>query len=65
MTVTLDVTGGDVHAFDDAGERTYADLLDEVGLNPHEVAVLVDGRPVPADETATDSARVVRLVKGG
>jgi len=62
---TLDVVGGEVHEFDVSGE-TYADLLDAVGVSPHEVAVLVDGTPVPEDRPVEEShARVVRMVKGG
>jgi sulfur carrier protein len=65
MHHTLDVAGGDVHEFDVSGE-TYADLLAELGVRPHEVAVLVDGRPVPEDsEVGAERARVVRMVAGG
>jgi len=61
----LDVVGGDVHEFAISGE-TYADLLDAIGVNPHEVAVLVDGTPVPKDRPVREErARVVRMVKGG
>jgi sulfur carrier protein len=62
---TLEVVGGKTHEFDVSGE-TYADLLDAVGVSPHEVAVLVDGRPVPEDRPVEEErARVVRMVKGG
>jgi len=65
MRVTLEVVGGDHHEFDVADE-TYADLLGELGLSPHEVAVLVDGRPVPEDQpVAASHVRVLRLVQGG
>lgn len=65
MRVTLDVVGDDSHEFE-VTDETYADLLADVGLSPHEVAVLVDGRPVPEDAPAEAShARVVRLVRGG
>lgn len=65
MRHTLDVVGGDVHEFDVSGE-TYADLLDAVGVSSHEVAVLVDGTPVPEDRPVeAEHARVVRIVKGG
>ena len=65
MHVTLDVAGAASHEFE-VTDETYADLLAEVGLSPHEVSVLVDGRPVPEDQRATaESARVVRLVRGG
>jgi len=62
---TLDVVGGDTHEFDVSGE-TYADLLAEIGVNPHEVAVLVEGSPVPEDQAVeADNSRVVRMIKGG
>lgn len=65
MRVTLEVVGEGRHEFE-VGDETYADLLAEVGLSPHEVSVLVDGRPVPEDQPVeSDSVRVVRLVKGG
>ncbi|WP_276255259.1 ubiquitin-like small modifier protein SAMP2 [Halomontanus rarus] len=80
MRVTVDVKGEDTHEIDleepavspasanaDAdGTATYADLLAEVDLSPHEVSVLVDGRPVPEDQPVeSDSVTVLRLIKGG
>ncbi|WP_254762441.1 ubiquitin-like small modifier protein SAMP2 [Natrinema marinum] len=45
---------------------TYADLLREIDLSPHEVSVLVDGRPVPEDQPVEhDHVTVLRLIKGG
>ncbi|WP_254521784.1 ubiquitin-like small modifier protein SAMP2 [Natrinema caseinilyticum] len=45
---------------------TYADLLREVDLSPHEVSVIVDGRPVPEDQPVeSDHVTVLRLIKGG
>lgn len=65
MWVTLDVVGEDRHEFD-VDDESYADLLRDVGLNPHAVAVLVDGRPVPEVAPATrGDARVIRVVSGG
>lgn len=65
MRVTLDVIGGDDYEFD-VTDETYADLLAEVGLSPHEVAVLVDGRPVPEDgRVDVAEVRVLRMIKGG
>ena len=65
MRVTLEVLGDAEHVFD-VEEATYADLLAEVGLSPNEVAVLVDGRPVPEDrQVEPGRARVLRLVSGG
>lgn len=65
MQVTLEVVGDDEHAFD-VEEATYADLLAEIDLSPNEVAVIVDGRPVPEDQPVEPGrARVLRLVSGG
>lgn len=65
MRVTLDVVGEATHEFE-VSDETYADLLDAVGLSPNEVAVLVDGSPVPEDQpVATDHVRVLRLIHGG
>ena len=65
MRVVLEVVGDAEHEFD-VESATYAELLAEVGLTPNEVAVLVDGRPVPEDQAVEPGrARVVRLVSGG
>ncbi len=65
VRVTLEVVGDDEYEFD-VEEATYAELLAEVGLSPNEVAVLVDGRPVPEDRPVdARRARVLRLVSGG
>ena len=65
MRVTLEVLGDAEHEFE-VEEATYADLLAEVGLSPNEVAVLVDGRPVPEDRPVEPGrARVLRLISGG
>lgn len=74
MHVTVDVKGEETHTVDlDAigsgspgNEPTYADLLSVVDLSPHEVSVLVDGRPVPEDRPVEgDRVTVLRLIKGG
>jgi len=65
MEVTVEVVGEKTHSFD-VTDETYSDLLETVGLSPHEVAVMVDGRPVPEDQPVeTESVRVLRLVRGG
>jgi sulfur carrier protein len=65
MRVTVEVVGEATREVD-VGEGTYADVLDAVGLSPHEASVLVDGRPVPEDQSVEASAvTVLRLVKGG
>jgi sulfur carrier protein len=66
MDVTVDVVGGPRRAVTVGDDATYADLLGEVDLSPHEVSVLVDGTPVPEDQpVAASEVRVLRLVRGG
>lgn len=63
--VTLEVVGGETHEFD-VEAATYAGLLAEIGLSPNEVAVLVDGRPVPEDQPVEPGpVQVLRVVSGG
>ncbi|MFP9191546.1 ubiquitin-like small modifier protein SAMP2 [Natronosalvus vescus] len=70
--VTVDVKGEGVQelafeSLEDDGEvPTYADALAAVDLSPHEVSVLVDGRPVPEDQPIdTETMTVLRMIKGG
>ncbi|PSP28781.1 small archaeal modifier protein 2 [Halobacteriales archaeon QH_10_67_22] len=66
MRVTVSVVGEDTHEVDAATSDTYGDLLDALPYGPHEVSVLVDGRPVPEDAPVeADRVEVLRLVKGG
>ncbi|WP_254864608.1 ubiquitin-like small modifier protein SAMP2 [Halovivax gelatinilyticus] len=76
MRVTVDVKGENTHEVDldevasptapDDAPPTYADLLAAVEYSPHEVSVLVDGRPVPEDQPVeADHVTVLRLIKGG
>lgn len=65
MHVTLSVAGGEDHEFE-VTDETYADLLRHIDLSPNEVAVLVDGQPVPEDQPAeAGRAEVLRVVSGG
>ena len=65
MDVTVEVIGDDTHEFT-VREETYADLLAEIGLSPHEVTVLIDGRPVPEDQPVESTdVKVLRLITGG
>lgn len=65
VRVTVDVVGDQTHHVD-LENPTYADLVRAVDLSPHEVSVMVDGRPVPVDQPVeTTAVRVLRLVKGG
>ncbi|MFB6122103.1 MAG: ubiquitin-like small modifier protein 2 [Haloferacaceae archaeon] len=66
MHVTADVVGDAVREVSLPDDATYADLVAALGYSAHEVAVLVDGSPVPEDGPVTaDRVRVLRLVKGG
>ncbi|ELZ03198.1 hypothetical protein C482_04229 [Natrialba chahannaoensis JCM 10990] len=81
MRVTVDVKGEETHEIvladlreesggdsstDTTEEPTYADLLREINLSPHEVSVLIDGRPVPEDQPVeSEQVTVLRLIKGG
>lgn len=66
MDVTCEVLGEEVHELDLAADATYGDVLEAVGLSPHEASVLVDDSPVPADRPVdADAVRVLRLIRGG
>ena len=66
MHVTVSVVGEGTREVSVAEGDTYADLLSGLEYSPHEVSVLVDGRPVPADRPVdADRVEVLRLVKGG
>lgn len=67
MTVTVELVGEGTRELDRPGKR-YADLLAPLDVSRHEVSILVNGRPVPADQPIpedVDHVRVVRLIKGG
>jgi peroxiredoxin Q/BCP len=65
MNVTVEVVGEGTYDLE-VEDATYADLLAEVDLSPHEVSVMVDGRPVPEDRPVeADHVKVLRLIKGG
>lgn len=65
MNVTVEVVGERSHELS-LVDPTYKDLLSELDLSPHEVSVMVDGRPVPEDQSVeTDHVQVLRLIKGG
>jgi len=66
MRVTVSVVGGETHEVTVDDGDTYADLLGDLAFSPHQVSVLVEGRPVPEDQPVeTDRVEVLRLVKGG
>jgi sulfur carrier protein len=66
MRVTVEVVGEDAHEVEVPDDATYADLLGPLDVSPHEVSVLVDGRPVPEDAPVeAEQVTVLRLIKGG
>lgn len=65
MDVTVEVVGEGTHDLS-LEAPTYADLLAELDLSPHEVSVMVEGRPVPEDQPVrANRVQVLRLIKGG
>lgn len=66
MQVTVTVAGEEPTAVELPADATYEDLLHAVDSSRHEATVLVEGRPVPADQpVAADAVTVLELVKGG
>ncbi|WP_129114361.1 ubiquitin-like small modifier protein SAMP2 [Halegenticoccus tardaugens] len=66
MDVTVEVVGEETREVSVAAGATYAELLSPFDLSPHEVSVLVDGRPVPEDQPIeANRVKVLRLIKGG
>ena len=65
MDVTVEVVGEGAHEVTVGDDATYADLLRAVEVNRHEVSVLVDGRPVPADGCNCERVGATRPVRVG
>ncbi|MGQ4556417.1 ubiquitin-like small modifier protein SAMP2 [Halobellus sp. GM3] len=66
MRVSVEVVGEGEEDVEVGDDETYADVVRAVGYSPHEVSVIVDGRPVPEDQSIEASQiRVLRLIKGG
>ena len=66
--VMVEFVGEDTREVRVEPETTYGDLLAPFDVSRHEVSVLVDGRPVPEDESVdpdVERVRVLRLVAGG
>ncbi|PSP28041.1 small archaeal modifier protein 2 [Halobacteriales archaeon QH_2_65_14] len=67
MGITVELVGEGSQEVDlDGG--CYADLLAPFDVSKHEVSILVDGTPVPEDQSIEgdiEHVRVVRLIKGG
>lgn len=65
MDVTARVMGGDTHHLE-LEDATSGDVLHAIGLSPQEATVVVDGRPIPADQPLEyEEVNVVRLISGG
>lgn len=65
MEVTVTVAGTPTETVE-IEDGTYGDLIEAVGLSREEAAILVDGRPVPADAVVDASeVTVLRLIHGG
>lgn len=66
MEVTCEVVGEGERTVEVEAGASYADLLRELDLSPHEATALVDGNPVPDDAAVeADRVRVLRLIEGG
>ena len=66
MRVSVEVVGEGEETVEIDDDGTYADVVRAVGYSPHEVSVMVDGRPVPEDQPVdAETVRVLRLIKGG
>ncbi|XGI83848.1 ubiquitin-like small modifier protein 2 [Halorutilales archaeon Cl-col2-1] len=68
MEITAEVMNGDTYEVDVEDDAVYAEILDEVGLNPEGAVVVVDGRPVPEDGRVSDDVdrvKIMRTVSGG
>lgn len=68
MEVAVEFAGEGTRRIEVDPGATVATLVEPLPASIHEVSVLVDGRPVPADEPIgedLDRVRVVRLVEGG
>ncbi|MDY7083319.1 MAG: ubiquitin-like small modifier protein 2 [Halobacteria archaeon] len=68
MKITAEVMNGDTHEIELPDGAIYAELLDEVGLNPEGAVVVVDGRPVPEDDEIdgdVQEVKIMRTISGG
>jgi sulfur carrier protein len=66
MRVSVEVVGEGEETVEIDDDGTYADVVRAVGYSPHEVSVMVDGRPIPEDQPVdAETVRVLRLIKGG
>ncbi|MDY6776391.1 MAG: ubiquitin-like small modifier protein 2 [Halobacteria archaeon] len=68
MEITAEVMNGDSYEVEVEDDAVYAEILDEVGLNPEGAVVVVEGRPVPEDGRVSEDieeVKVMRTVSGG
>ena len=46
--------------------KTYSDLLEELGINPETVVLVRNGLPVPVDDKVEEGElEVIRVISGG
>ena len=64
---TVNVEVSDTEAEGRGEADTYEALLARLGINPVEVIVLCNGRPVPEDEEVNGGGEIeiIRIVSGG
>ncbi|MFB6310781.1 MAG: small archaeal modifier protein 2 [Salinirussus sp.] len=68
MQCSVDVIGDGTRTVSVPETATIADLVEPLPVSIHEVAVVVDGKTLPADASLPRDAediRVIRLIKGG
>ncbi|MDI9645069.1 MAG: MoaD/ThiS family protein [Archaeoglobales archaeon] len=48
------------------GKKSYAEILESIGINPETVVVLKDSTPVPNESPAeVGEVKVIRVISGG
>jgi len=67
VNVELSDTGAGAEAEGRGEADTYEALLARLGINPVEVIVLCNGKPVPEDEEVNGGGEIeiIRIVSGG
>lgn len=66
MQLTVEIVGEENRDVELDDVTTYGDVIRAVGYNTQEATALVDGTPVPEDQTVdADRVTVLRLIKGG
>ncbi|MFB6282640.1 MAG: MoaD/ThiS family protein [Halobacteria archaeon] len=71
MDLKVDVKNGESYEVSVSGDTLFAEVLEKINLNPEGAVAIVDGRPVPEDETVSallengDEIQVMKTVSGG